>query len=1010
MRRRTHRARLLLGAALAMTGCGGDSTGPDQTPVVSAPTSLAIVAAPATQIPVNGTLEPAPVVELRDASGKPVAKAGIAITASLINGTATGSTTATTGANGRATFPSIGVSGPPGEHELRFSAADLTGTSLTITLVAVVPAGMTAGSAQLQNAIAGSSAPEAPAVHVVDDDGNPLAGATVQFTVLSGGGHVSVPAPVTDASGVATAGAWTLGAGLNVLRAVSGADTVMFQAGGASSRPQAIVPASRTSQTIVTGQELTEQPAVKVTGEGGAPAAGVLVVFRGTSSIATLDDSIAISDAEGTAAAPHWKLLETGQHQLAALVPGAARDTIRFGATAIQEGALDYYPQWVGDQIVKVGTATPVEPMVSVTSGGQPLAGVMVTFAVTQGGGVLTTTTAVSDQDGLARASGWTLGTTSGIQVVTASAPGFNPESVQFRAFAVEAPPVTMSVLAGDGQSAVASHALAVDPAVKLADANGNPLAGYPVKFTSLHGRITDTLVETSSAGVATGGHWIMPDALVEDAQLQVSASQVNGSPLIFHATSTAGTPARIDHSPSPMAGIAGLALQPSINVFDAEGTPLQGIPVTASVTKGAGSVSHGGFTGQSGLWQAEWTLDTIAGENELTVSVPELPPVILTAIGVGGTAAAMEIVAGDAQTGSVYSPLSLPVSVHLTDKYGNDAPLQSVKFTSSGDGRTLPGSGFIPTDSNGVASVTWRVGSTPGSYTLTAASGDNPSLVQTFAATAMPVSSAFDIKVEYIGAASPAMQAAVEAAVARWRAIITSELADATLTRPAAECFDNQPEINETVDDILIYVETDGIDGVGGVLGAAGPCLIRSASRLPSMGYMHLDAADVAHLADNGQLQDVVLHELGHVLGIGTLWQDRGFVVEPGSSNPRYNGAAGVQGYHDLGGLAATVPVENTGGVGTADTHWREETFGQELMTGFISNADNALTGMTIGSLQDLGYAVSLAPSEPLVMAAGALAQLRAKPRRLLERTLPSPIIVLDNAGREVGRQHRRR
>ncbi|HET7602106.1 MAG TPA: leishmanolysin-related zinc metalloendopeptidase [Gemmatimonadales bacterium] len=1001
---------LLLVAALAITACGGDSTGPGPAPVVAAPAGLAIVTPPATTVQLDNALQPAPVLELRDADGKPVAKAGVAVTAALINGTATGTTTATTGANGRAIFQGILVSGPLGAHELRFSSTGLSSASVAITLIAGAPAGMSAVSARLQNAAAGANTPEAPAVHLVDADGNPAAGATVQFAVLGGGGHVSVPAAVADANGTASAGAWTLGAGLNVLRAVSGTDTVLFQAGGASMAAQSVVAASRTTQTIVTGQELSEQPAVKVLGEGGTPVAGALVVFRGTSSADMLDDSVAITGTDGIGAAPHWKLLDGGPHHLTALMPGTALDTIEFEAAAIRQGALDYYRLWVDDQIVKVGTVVPVDPMVAVSSGGQSQLGVMVTFAVTQGGGTLATTTAVSDQFGLAQASGWSAGATPGVQTVIASAPGFNPQSVQFRAFAVESPPVTMSVLAGDGQSGVASHALAVDPAVKLADAAGNPLAGYPVKFTSLQGRIADTLVETNSAGVATGGHWLMPDAVIEDAQLQVSAPQVTGSPLVFHARSTAGTPARIEYSPSPMTGVVGTPVHPAISVLDADGVRLQGIPVTAMVTKGSGSVSHGGFTGQAGLWQADWTLDTIAGENELTASVPGLPAVSFTAFGVGGTATAMTIAAGDAQTGSVYSPLALPVSVHLTDRYGNDTPLQSVKFSSSGDGTTLPGYAFVPSDSSGIASLVWRLGSTPGGYTLTATSGDYPELVQTFTATATPVTSDFDIKVQYIGTPSPAMQRAVTAAVARWRAIISNDLPDATLDRAEAECFDAQPAIAETVDDILIYIETDGIDGVGGILGAAGPCLIRSLSRLPSMGYMHLDVADVAQLAANGQLQDVVLHEMGHILGIGTLWADRNYVLNPGSSNPRYSGTAGVEGYRDLGGLSSTVPVENTGGTGTADVHWREETFGQELMTGYISNADNPLTRMTIGSLQDLGYTVSLTLSEPLVISAGALAQLRTRPRRLIERTLPSPIIVVDQAGREVGRERRLR
>lgn len=1008
MTRHIERA-LLLGTTITIIACGGDSTGPDQPPVVAAPASLAIVTSPATALQVNDTLRPAPVIELRDAAGKPVAKAGIAISVMLVNGTVSGTTHASTGSDGRATFPATLVAGSLGAHELRFSAVGLASASLAVTLVSGPAAGMAPTSSQLQNGVSGTAAPEVPSVRVVDEDARPVLGAAVQFTVLSGGGHVSTASSLADTNGVASAGAWTLGPGLNLLRAISGADTVLFRAGGASSPARSIAAASRTSQTIVAGQELSEQPAVKVLDQGGTPVAGALVVFGDASDASLLDDSISVSDADGIARAAHWRVLTSGGHGLHALLPRTATDTIDFSVAAIRQGALDRSGFWVEDQIVKVGARPAVGPMVAVSSEGHEQLGVQVTFTVTRGDGTLATRTAVSGQDGIAQISDWVMGTTPGIQVITASAPGFKPESVTFRAFAVEVPPVEMRMVAGDGQAAVASHALAVDPAVELTDASHNPLAGYPVHFTALQGRISDTLVETNSAGIATGGHWIMPDAVIADAQLQVTAPQVQGSPLLFHAASTVGTPARIEQSPSPMHGVAGSAIGPAIYVFDSAGLRLQGIPVTAVVTKGSGTVTHGGFTGQAGLWQAAWTLDTIVGENELTISVPGLAPVTITAVSVGGNATAMAIAGGDAQAAPVYSSLALPVSVHLTDRYGNDSPLQSVKFSSSGDGRTLPGHGFIPTDSNGVASLVWRLGSTPGVYTLTATSGDYPGLAQTITATATPVASAFDIDVRYIGGTpSLAMQNALAAAVARWRAIIASDLPGAPINRAAGECFANQPAISETVDDILIYVEIDAIDDVGGILGAAGPCLIRSLSRLPSMGYMHLDVADVAQLAANGQLQDVVLHEMGHILGIGTLWADRSFVLNPGSSNPRYTGAQGVQGYRDLGGLSSTVPVENTGGAGTADSHWREETFGQELMTGFISNADNALTGMTIGTLEDLGYSVSYSPSEPLVVSAGALSQLRVRPRRLIERTLPSPIVVVDEGGREVGRERR--
>ena len=54
----------------------------------------------------------------------------------------------------------------------------------------------------------------------------------------------------------------------------------------------------------------------------------------------------------------------------------------------------------------------------------------------------------------------------------------------------------------------------------------------------------------------------------------------------------------------------------------------------------------------------------------------------------------------------------------------------------------------------------------------------------------------------------------------------------------------------------------------------------------LPVFGSVRLDAADVADLEANGRLFDVVLHELGHVLGVGTLWGTHGLLQGAGTSD----------------------------------------------------------------------------------------------------------------------------
>ena len=52
----------------------------------------------------------------------------------------------------------------------------------------------------------------------------------------------------------------------------------------------------------------------------------------------------------------------------------------------------------------------------------------------------------------------------------------------------------------------------------------------------------------------------------------------------------------------------------------------------------------------------------------------------------------------------------------------------------------------------------------------------------------------------------------------------------------------------------------------------------------------------------------------------------------------------------------ALGVPVEGDGGSGTRDSHWDEETFDNEIMTGYINQA-NYLSEMTVASLEDIGY-----------------------------------------------------
>ena len=221
-----------------------------------------------------------------------------------------------------------------------------------------------------------------------------------------------------------------------------------------------------------------------------------------------------------------------------------------------------------------------------------------------------------------------------------------------------------------------------------------------------------------------------------------------------------------------------------------------------------------------------------------------------------------------------------------------------------------------------------------------------------------------FTIDARFVGTPDDRAVAVIGQAVARWTAAITGDLPDASIDMPAGACFEGQPASRESIDDMLILVRVVDIDGFGGVLARAGPCFIRSSSGLPMVGRIDLDRADLGR--DPRTVLDVVTHEMGHVLGIGTLWSTRSLVYGRGGDDPLFRGATAQAAYGELGAGSGLVPVENDGQPGTRDVHWRESTFRAELMTGYINAGANALSRLTIASLRDLGYQVRLEAAEP--------------------------------------------
>lgn len=68
----------------------------------------------------------------------------------------------------------------------------------------------------------------------------------------------------------------------------------------------------------------------------------------------------------------------------------------------------------------------------------------------------------------------------------------------------------------------------------------------------------------------------------------------------------------------------------------------------------------------------------------------------------------------------------------------------------------------------------------------------------------------------------------------------------------------------------LLIDATLEPIDGPSGVLGSAGPTRVWTGCNVSPTGAMRFDTADIAVLEEVGLFEGVILHEMGHVIGVG--------------------------------------------------------------------------------------------------------------------------------------------
>ena len=167
-------------------------------------------------------------------------------------------------------------------------------------------------------------------------------------------------------------------------------------------------------------------------------------------------------------------------------------------------------------------------------------------------------------------------------------------------------------------------------------------------------------------------------------------------------------------------------------------------------------------------------------------------------------------------------------------------------------------------------------------------------------------------------------------------------------------------------MDDVFIMVSVR--DYFTGPTTGAGVqiCGYRESSKLPVIGAVFLDIEGVPQ----DHVDDLVLHQLAHMLGFGVSWGElhllRNASWHNEGADTHFTGPEATAAFVAAGGASyykgSRVPVENHGAHGTVDVHWRKAAFGNELMTSWLDErGTDPLSAITIQSLADIGYTVNL-------------------------------------------------
>ena len=335
---------------------------------------------------------------------------------------------------------------------LSISAALMAGcTSESTTGPRIVAAVAVSGLGQ--SGFVGAVLTQPFVVRVEDQNGNPVDGALVSWSVVSGGGTISPSQSVTGSDGVASA-TLRLGSvvGLQHAKATLGAATpVDFTATAAAAPASQLIVVSGDNQTGIVKTALPAKIVIKTADAFGNVKTGIPVSFTVTAGGGTVNSASGVSDSLGHVSVDWFLGPIAGTQRLTVTSTAIAPLTVQ--ATGLAAAAAKVVILGGTGQSAAPGARLSDSLVIRVVDGfDNPIKDVTVDWAALGDGGSVSPATGKTDAAGRAAAS-WTLGATGGPKSATAKVGSL--DLAQFTAAG--------TVIFGGGANAGSRHTCGLD-------------------------------------------------------------------------------------------------------------------------------------------------------------------------------------------------------------------------------------------------------------------------------------------------------------------------------------------------------------------------------------------------------------------------------------------------------------------------------------------------------------------------------------------------------------------